>query len=94
VSNALKFSPGDSEIQVAVTESENAVTVSVRDEGQGIPIEEKEKIFEKFYTRGAKGGTGLGLAICKGIIEAHHGELNFLNNDGGRGCTFYFSLPK
>ncbi len=94
VSNALKFSPGDSEIQVAVTESENAVTVSVRDEGQGILIEEKEKIFEKFYTRGAKGGTGLGLAICKGIIEAHHGELNFLNNDGGRGCTFYFSLPK
>jgi two-component system sensor histidine kinase KdpD len=94
ISNALKFSPENSEIHITVTESEEAVTVSIKDAGPGVSIEEQERIFDKFYTRGVKDGTGLGLAICKGIIEAHHGELNFLNNDGGRGCTFYFSLPK
>jgi len=94
ISNALKFSPDNSDIHITVTESEEAVDVSIKDEGPGVSIEEQERIFDKFYTRGIKNGTGLGLAICKGIIEAHHGEINVANNEGGKGCTFYFTLPK
>ena len=93
ISNALKFSPDNSEIHITVTESEEAVTVSIKDAGPGVSIEEQERIFDKFYTRGVKDGTGLGLAICKGIIEAHHGEIKVINNDGQKGSTFYFSLP-
>lgn len=94
VSNAFKFSPHDSEIHITVTESKKAVTVSIKDEGPGIPAEEHKKIFKKFYTRAAKKGTGLGLAICKGIIEAHHGEINVMSNEKDKGTTFYFTLPK
>jgi len=94
ISNALKFSPSNSEIHITVTESDEAVTVSIKDAGPGVSIEEQERIFDKFYTRGVKDGTGLGLAICKGIIEAHHGEIKVINNDGQKGSTFYFSLPK
>ncbi len=93
-SNALKASPGNSEIHITVTGAEKAVTVSVKDDGEGIPLGEQKKIFDKFYTKGAKDGTGLGLAICKGIIEAHHGEINVINNERGKGCTFYFTLRK
>ncbi|MBI5051035.1 MAG: DUF3365 domain-containing protein, partial [Nitrospirae bacterium] len=94
ISNALKFSPSNSEIHITVTESDEAVTVSIKDAGPGVSIEEQERIFDKFYTKGVKDGTGLGLAICKGIIEAHHGVINVINNDGQKGSTFYFSLPK
>jgi signal transduction histidine kinase len=94
ISNALKVSPVNSEIFITVTESEKAVTASIKDEGPGIPAEEHEKIFEKFYTRGVKDGTGLGLTICKGIIETHGGEIKVVNNESGKGCTFYFTLPK
>jgi len=94
ISNALKVSPTDSEIHITVTESDDKVTVSVKDRGPGIPEEEHKRVFEKFYTRGTKNGTGLGLAICKGIIEAHHGQIGVMNNKGEKGCTFYFILPK
>lgn len=94
ISNAIKFSPADSEIHIMVTETAKAVTVYVKDTGQGISAEEEEKVFDKFYTKGTKDGTGLGLAICKGIIEAHNGEIKVSNNKEERGCTFYFTLPK
>ncbi len=93
VSNALKVNPANSEILITVTESEKTVTVSIKDEGPGIPAEEHKKIFEKFYTKGIKDGTGLGLSICKGIIEAHGGKIGIANNNGEKGCTFYFTLP-
>lgn len=93
VSNALKFSPSNSEIHITITESEKAVTVSIKDEGPGIPVEEQKKVFEKFHTSGTKDGIGLGLAICKGIIEVHNGEIN-VSNEGDKGSTFYFTLPK
>jgi signal transduction histidine kinase len=94
ISNALKMSLTNSEILITVADSEKTATVSIKDEGPGIPVEEHEKIFEKFYTRGVKDGTGLGLTICKGIIEAHHGEIKVANNEGEKGSTFYFTLPK
>lgn len=94
LSNAINYSPEDSEIHISVKESEEEVTVSVKDKGPGIPAEVQKKIFDKFYTRGRKQGTGLGLAICKGIIEAHHGEINVKSSEDMKGSTFYFTLPK
>ena len=93
LSNAINYSPEESEIDISIRESEKEVTVSVQDKGLGIPPEVQKKIFDKFYTIGRKQGTGLGLAICKGIIEAHHGEINVIS-DKDDGSTFYFSLPK
>jgi signal transduction histidine kinase len=94
VSNALKFSPDNSKISITVTETDKSVTVSVTDEGPGIPPEVREKIFDKFYTIGKRPGTGLGLAICKGIVEAHKGEIGVSSNPAERKNTFYFTLPK
>ncbi|MBI4847837.1 MAG: DUF3365 domain-containing protein [Nitrospirae bacterium] len=94
LSNAINYSPDGAEILVSVAGTEDKVTVSIKDEGPGIPAEVREKIFDKFYTIGRKQGTGLGLAICKGIIEAHHGEINVISGEAVKGSTFYFTLPK
>jgi len=94
ISNAIKVSPYDSEIQITVSDLVHKVAISIKDQGHGIPAEEHEKVFDKFYTRGTKDGSGLGLAICKGIIEAHNGEISVSNNDNGSGCTFTFTLPR
>ena len=93
ISNAINYSPDNSEIQVAVTESGKEVTVTINDEGPGIPVEVQEKIFDKFYTIGKRHGTGVGLAICKGIIKAHDGGIGVLK-DIEKGSAIYFKLPK
>lgn len=93
LSNATNYSPEESEIDISIRESEEEVTVSVKDKGPGIPADVQKKIFDKFYTIGRRQGTGLGLAICKGIIEAHHGEINVISGKD-EGSMFYFSLPK
>jgi signal transduction histidine kinase len=94
ISNSLTYSPNNSEIHIAVTDSEKTVMVSIQDWGPRIPVEVQEKIFDKFYTIGKRHGTGLGLAICKGIIEAHKGEIKVSNKGGASHNTFYFTLPK
>jgi len=94
VSNALKFSPPDSEIRIEINDSAGDITFSISDEGPGIPEEEIEKVFDRFYTRSTTDGTGLGLAICKAIVEAHGGRIRALCNRGSKGCTFSFTLPK
>lgn len=93
ISNALKYGPENSEIHIAVEESEDVITVSVKDEGPGIPLDIQEKIFDKFYTIGKRHGTGLGLAICKGIVEAHNGEIKVESDPGAGNNTFNFTLP-
>ena len=94
ISNAIKASPHESEIQITISDSDLEVTVSVKDQGHGIPEEEHKKVFDKFYTRGTKDGSGLGLAICKGIMEVHKGEIRVSDKDNGRGCTLIFTLPR
>ncbi|MEW6602131.1 MAG: ATP-binding protein [Nitrospirota bacterium] len=94
VSNALRYGPEDSEIEMTVTETGDHVTTYIKDEGPGIPDDIRGKIFDKFYTIGKRHGTGLGLAICKGIIEAHKGEINILSAPGEKYNTFYFTLPR
>jgi K+-sensing histidine kinase KdpD len=95
--NAIKYSPGDSEIVMSGEAKEGKVLVSVSDKGTGIPPEHQDKVFERFYrvdsplTRSMV-GSGLGLSIVKGHIEAHGGEV-WLESTVGKGSKFYFSLP-
>ena len=99
VSNAIKYSLDGAEIVVTGEIHADYVTVSVRDEGIGIPEHEQHRIFHKFsrldnaLSRKTE-GTGLGLFLSKAIIEAHNGRIWFQNNKNGPGTTFTFSLPR
>ena len=93
LSNALNFSPESSDIIVTLTEADGYANASVEDSGCGIAEEEKELIFRQFYSKGVKDGAGLGLAICKGIIEAHNGEIGVKTAEG-KGSRFWFTMPK
>lgn len=93
VSNAMNHSPDNSVIQFKVVPSDGAVTVTLSDEGPGIPDEVRTKIFDKFYTIGKGHGTGLGLAICRGIIDAHHGVIWTSRSNGEKGGSISFTIP-
>ena len=97
VENAVKFSEENTPITIKADCNSTSVIISVTDEGIGIPSELHQKIFDRFfqgngYTTGNRKGTGLGLAICRGIIEAHNGDI-WINSKPGKGTTFSFSLP-
>jgi len=97
LSNAAKFSPEGSTVQVSMEMADGAVRVGVGDNGPGIPESFRNRIFGRFaqadmsYTR-QKGGTGLGLSICKRLIEMMDGKIGFSDRSGG-GTTFWFELP-
>ena len=94
--NAIKYSPEDTEIGVVATDNGEHVTVSVYDEGPGIPAEQTGRIFERFYqvdaSRTKTEGTGLGLSICKHIIEAHGGKIWAIPSEEAGGGRFAFTL--
>lgn len=97
ISNALKYSPEGGQVTFSVREKEEEMIVSISDEGMGIPKENIEKIFDRFYrvdkARSRKmGGTGLGLAIAKEIVGAHGGRI-WAASEEGKGTTISFSLP-
>jgi two-component system sensor histidine kinase KdpD len=94
--NAVKYSPAGTPIGIDVHEEAREIIISVRNEGTGIPEEEAEKVFDKFYRlkqRDDVGGTGLGLSICKGIVEAHNGRI-WLENRVESGLAAIIALPK
>jgi two-component system sensor histidine kinase VicK len=95
--NAIKFSPKGAVIAVKVFEKNNSVCLAVKDRGPGIPEDELERVFERFYrvdkTRSREsGGTGLGLPIAKQIIEAHGGRI-YLRSEPCLGTEVIFCLP-
>jgi two-component system sensor histidine kinase KdpD len=92
--NAAKMSPPGSEITVSAHRSQRGVTVSVADEGPGIPSEEREIVFEPFVRgKDALGsGSGLGLPIARAIVEAHGGRL-WIDGQAPKGTTVRFELP-
>lgn len=98
LSNAAKFTSPKTNIDVFASEDEKGfVQVFVRDYGQGIPEEFKDRLFDKFSQADSsdtrkQGGTGLGLSICKSIIEQMGGELSY-DSIVGEGSTFYFTFP-
>ena len=95
VSNALKYSPQGTPINVSVSPGDGEVIVSVADQGMGIAPDDAAHIFDRYYRAGAVGGSeglGLGLHIARLIVEAHGGHL-WVESEVGKGSTFSFSLP-
>ncbi len=97
IDNAVKYSPSGGKVELGVEPDEDAVRFYVRDEGLGIPANEQERIFQKFYrldpsmTRGV-GGTGLGLYICHELVRRMGGRI-WVESEHGDGSTFSFELP-
>jgi len=97
ITNAIKYSPTGSEINITTAVENNYLVIGVADSGFGIPAEDLAKIFTRFYRVRDKNtrtihGTGLGLAIVKSIVEAHHGNIK-VESEEGRGSTFIVHLP-
>lgn len=95
--NALKYTERGGCIRVEVRGGAREAFVAVADTGCGIPSEDLEKIFERFYRvdkarSREQGGTGLGLSICRELITKHEGEM-WAESQEGKGSTFYFVLP-
>jgi len=97
LANAVKFSVYGGTISVSVHLQKTELTISISDQGVGIPQEAIPKLFTKFFrvddslTRPTN-GTGLGLALIKEIVEAHQGRV-WVDSTFGKGSTFYFTLP-
>lgn len=86
IENAFKYSPERSQVKINLARVNGKIELSVADQGNGIPEEEKAKIFKKFYRIGSEEtrktkGTGLGLYIVKKIVEANNGKIEILNNE-------------
>jgi PAS domain S-box-containing protein len=97
LSNAIKYSPAESKVQIDVEQSGASIEFRVVDRGRGIPASHLHSVFERFQQVEAndakkKGGTGLGLAICKAIVEEHGGSIG-VNSEEDKGSTFWFTLP-
>ncbi|WP_292602260.1 cell wall metabolism sensor histidine kinase WalK [Nocardioides sp. REDSEA-S30_B4] len=98
VSNAVSYSENDSTVLVTTRVDEGSVDISVVDQGIGIPAEELDRIFERFYRvdparHRSTGGTGLGLSIVKHVAATHGGEVRVWSAEG-QGSTFTLTLPQ
>ena len=98
ISNSLKYTPQGGTVEINVEVEEDAVEITVRDNGQGIPEEDLPHIFERFYRADKSrnrltGGAGIGLTIVKSIIDAHHGSIH-VNSKINEGTTFIVLIPK
>lgn len=95
IDNALKYSPKDTPIDIKAVPGREKIKIEIKDQGTGIPEGDLKRIFEKFYRVERSRyitGTGLGLSICKGIVEAHGGDISARNNPD-KGATFTVTLP-
>ena len=99
ISNAIKYAPDGGVIRIGgwLDAARQLLTVYVADQGIGIPSQEQEHLFQRFYRvdsslRRKTQGAGLGLFLCKAIIEAHNGRI-WVRSEPGKGSTFFFTLP-
>lgn len=95
ISNALKYSPPESEVQLHAHAAGDEVRISIRDFGQGLTKTELGQLFQRFYrgdTPQNTAGLGLGLFVAKCLIEAHGGRIG-VESEPGKGSTFSFTLP-
>lgn len=98
IANAVSYSPSDSTVRVTTSADAESVEIAVVDQGIGIPPEEMDRIFERFYRvdparHRSTGGTGLGLSIVKHVAATHGGEISVWSVEG-EGSTFTLSLPR
>jgi len=97
VSNAIKYTPNGGGVSITMTRTGETATIAVSDTGIGVPAEEQDQLFDRFFrtsnarTAGIE-GTGLGLAITRRIVEAHGGTIGFESVEG-TGTTFRLTLP-
>ncbi|WP_419957689.1 cell wall metabolism sensor histidine kinase WalK [Psychrobacillus psychrotolerans] len=96
ISNAIKYSPDGGNIRFGVVVSDSILKVMISDDGMGIPSENVDRVFDRFYRvdrarARSMGGTGLGLAIAREMIEAHGGKI-WAESDEGKGTTIFFTL--
>ncbi len=106
ISNSMKYSRDGSTIELLATDEGETVKIQIKDSGIGIPTDELEKIFDKFYQLGDAdqhrtskhkflgGGSGLGLTIVRGIVEEHEGKVFASSAGKDQGCIFTIILPK
>ncbi len=95
IQNATKFSPPDSEIEISVAQSDTMIHVCVSDAGDGVPVEHRALIFDKFYTTNtdkALAGVGLGLFICRELVTQSGGEI-WVGDSATGDSRFCFTLP-
>lgn len=94
MSNAVKYSPDESTIEVCAEQENGLLKITVADKGPGIPLDARQFIFEKYkqLNEVRSGGVGLGLAICKLIIEQHKGTIG-VDSDENQGSKFWFTIP-
>ena len=97
IGNAVKFSPDGGHVEISLSDEGNAAILEVRDTGMGIPPEDLDRLFERFFrssdaTRRAVPGVGLGLTIVKAIVDAHSGTIE-VASDPREGTTFLITLP-
>jgi PAS domain S-box-containing protein len=95
LTNAIKYSPEETNVKIAISDEGDNLMVSVKDQGEGVPDKFKEAIFDRFTRKDKLGvrGSGLGLAIVKRIVELHGGRVWVEDNPGG-GSMFIVTLPK
>jgi signal transduction histidine kinase len=97
VANAIKFSPEAGEIFINLDEIGGGYQIRVSDQGAGIPVDELDRVFDKFYqsarNRNQSGSTGLGLAVCREIITLHHGRIWAENGQQG-GTNIVVEIPR
>ena len=97
INNAINYTGEDQSVSVSLQKAEKSVRVSVTDTGAGIPKEEIENIWNRYYKidkvhKRATVGTGLGLSIVKNVLDLHHAAYG-VNSTAGKGSTFWFELP-
>ncbi|HEY41827.1 MAG TPA: PAS domain S-box protein [Dehalococcoidia bacterium] len=95
--NAIKYSDEGTEIVISAERQDQDMLVSISDQGIGIPAADLDKVFDRMYRAEHRknqetGGVGLGLAICRGLVEAHGGNI-WIESEEGKGTTVFFKLP-
>jgi two-component system, OmpR family, sensor histidine kinase KdpD len=95
IDNACKHTPKNAEISISARRLKNSVEIKIDDNGTGLPKENPDKVFEKFFRAkpAVTGGTGLGLTISRSIIELHGGTVTASNKETGQGARFTITLP-
>jgi two-component system sensor histidine kinase KdpD len=90
--NAVRHTPSHAAVRIAARDAGAMVEVSISDDGKGVPLADRDWIFEPFRAGNGSRSSGIGLAICKAIVEAHGGQVAVTEAPGG-GARFAFTLP-